>query len=411
MPASLHRAVARHAVRWGVASGALAFGACGGGESAGPAPQRTLLVVLPVQSLEEGQAIRATAYVEDGRGAREEVLAREWSVTSPSLRVSAPGEITAVSAGSGKVIATHNGLRGEATLTVHRVRVARVELAPVRDGIDLGGTLQFSTTITDAGGQALAGRAVAWTSSDSSIAAVSPQGLVTARTVGGVRISARADSVTGFVDLYVRDPLRSVATIEVTPFISRMSAGDSVQLNVTTRDTAGRQLIDREITWLVTTAGSRGAARLTESAMLVALEPGRVNIEVLSEGRRTLLTVDIADNTDPSIVVTFAKPLEGAVVGDTMPIYVSVDHPNAPLARVVAVLNERSVVLQKVPVGFNGLGEAWVGTLNVQDLRYGAYELVVSATDARGRLGIGRQRFNRDVDRSEGGTTRPPRSK
>lgn len=65
---------------------------------------------------------------------------------------------------------------------------------------------QLAATLRDAGGHALAGRAVSWTSSDPARASVSLTGLVTALTPGEVTISATSEGRTGTASVSVIGP-------------------------------------------------------------------------------------------------------------------------------------------------------------------------------------------------------------
>ncbi len=381
---------------------------CGGDAASAPAAGRTLLVVLPVERLEVGQTTRAGTYVVDSKGSREEVVVRDWSVSSSVLAVSSAGEITAVGIGTARVVASWNGLRGETQLVVDPVRVARVDVAPAIDAMSIGGTTRFSVALFDEGGRSLAPRAVEWTTSDSTVARVAGDGTVTALAAGPVAIRARCEGEEGSVSLYVRDPMRSVTTIAISPPSVELVAGDSVQLNATLRDTAGRVLGDRAVVWLVSSSGS-GAASIRSDGLLTALAPGTLRIEAISEGRRSSANLSVRDNTDPGIQVKIALPDSGVVSGDSLRIIVDVDHPDAPLKSVVAYLGDLSNPLQLTAVGNGAL--VWAVFMDVRTIGFGTRELVVYATDTRGHLGIGRRRFTREIRRNDGGPTLGPRSK
>jgi hypothetical protein len=82
-------------------------------------------------------------------------------------------------------------------------RVATVEVTPPSSSIDAGATTQLTATARDASGNVLSGRAVAWTSSDPSVATVSATGLVHGVGPGSARITATVDTVQGSAQVQV----------------------------------------------------------------------------------------------------------------------------------------------------------------------------------------------------------------
>ena len=81
-----------------------------------------------------------------------------------------------------------------------------------------GATVQLTAEVRDQNGQVIAGATVAWTSSDASIATVSPSGLVTATASGATTITARAGSAFGTAEITIKDSDRAalVALYEAT---------------------------------------------------------------------------------------------------------------------------------------------------------------------------------------------------
>src|SRR3989454_2699803 len=73
------------------------------------------------------------------------------------------------------------------------VPVASVTVSPAAASIALGQTVQLTATPRDSQGNGLAGRVVAWSTSDASVATVSGSGLVTAVAVGGATITATSE--------------------------------------------------------------------------------------------------------------------------------------------------------------------------------------------------------------------------
>src|SRR5207249_12308173 len=75
--------------------------------------------------------------------------------------------------------------------------VARVIVTPPSGTTPVGQTVQLTATPEDAAGKALSGRAVIWSSSQSSVAGVDANGLVTALATGSATITATREGQSG----------------------------------------------------------------------------------------------------------------------------------------------------------------------------------------------------------------------
>ena len=122
------------------------------------------------------------------------------------------------------------------------------------------------------------------------------------------------------------------------------------------------------------------------------------------------MTITIRDDVDASIVVSFAEPSLNKLVGDTLRVMAGVKSA-AALATVVATVGSRSVTLKITPVGGLGLVALWGGVIDITDLPTGAYQVTVTATDAKGARGIGVIQFQRDTRTGKGGSSDAPKVK
>ena len=138
-------------------------------------------------------------------------------------------------------------------------------------------TARFTAEVRDQNGQGMAGAAVAWTSSDASVAAVDASGQVTAAANGSATITATAGSVSGTAAVTVA---QVVSAVVVTPAADTLVAlGDTVRLAAEAADANGHAVGVSEFQWassdtlvavvdgsgLVTAAGN-GSATITAAA-------------------------------------------------------------------------------------------------------------------------------------------------
>jgi Bacterial Ig-like domain (group 2) len=102
-------------------------------------------------------------------------------------------------------VAVFAGAAGVACTSVAapHIVVAKVIIAPSSATLRAGTQVMFQATTYDAEGRALTGQTVAWASKDSSIASVSPDGIVTGRTLGQTLIAAGAEGQSGIAEVDV----------------------------------------------------------------------------------------------------------------------------------------------------------------------------------------------------------------
>ncbi len=159
-----------------------------------PAAVASVAVTPPAPSVSAGETVRLTATPRDGRGNALAGRPVTWqSASSTVASVSKDGLVTARAVGTTAVTASCEGQRGSAEVTVTPVPVAEVRVTPAEVRLPVGDTAQLRATTMDAHGSVLAGRLVAWKSSDATVTAVSAGGLVTAVAPGAVKISATSE--------------------------------------------------------------------------------------------------------------------------------------------------------------------------------------------------------------------------
>src|SRR5436190_6323566 len=86
------------------------------------------------------------------------------------------------------------------------VSVAYVTVSSAVVSVALGQTVQLTATPRDSQGNGLAGRVVAWSTSDASVATVSGSGLVAAVAVGGATITATSEGKSAGAAITVTTP-------------------------------------------------------------------------------------------------------------------------------------------------------------------------------------------------------------
>ena len=406
-------------VRAAVGVSACVVVSCGGGGAsdggAGPPGAASVLavvrVLLEADSIPVGQSSTVRAAGLGRKGEAVSVGTPVWSTTSGTVAtVSSSGVVSAVAPGQTMVIASINGVQGQAPLTVVLVPIARVSISPVSVRMVQGKTMQLTATALNFSGHALPGRTVAWTSADASTATVTSAGLVTAVLPGVTTIIATGEGVSASAVVTITDVADAVATVSLSPTVGSLTVGGTAQLIATLTDIAGRTLTGRTVTWSASVIAGANVATVSSAGLVSALSPGTVIVEADCEGRYGAATLTVTDDLDGSIVVTFAAPTLNELVGDTLRVFVGVKAAEKP-ASVVATVGASRTTLQFGPAGARGTSELWSAFIDVTDVPAGPHTLLVTATSPRGARGVGTTKFLRDFRKGKGGSGPPPKNK
>src|SRR5207247_2818437 len=135
-----------------------------------------------------------------------------WSSSNASFAsVNGSGLVTGAGAGSATITATSEGQSGTSSVTVTFVPVASVTVTPPSASVQVGQTVQLTATPRDANGNALPGRTVTWASTNTTVATVNRQGLVTTKVVGSATITESTAGQSGTAAITIPDvPASSV---------------------------------------------------------------------------------------------------------------------------------------------------------------------------------------------------------
>jgi trimeric autotransporter adhesin len=243
-----------------------------------------------------GSAVQLSAVTRDADGNQLSGRPITWSSTNSAVAVvSENGLAIGVDVGQVTITATSEGKSGTAIVTVIVVPVGSVTVTPPAPIVVVGASVQLTANIFDGNGNALAGRAVSWSSSNPAVAIVSQTGLVTAVALGGpVTITAASEGKTGSSSVTVIAV--PVVSVTVTSPATTVPVGASIQLTAVTRDADGNVLTGRTITWSSSISAN---ATVSLTGLVTAVAAGPVTITATSEGKSgsTGLTVVAASNT------------------------------------------------------------------------------------------------------------------
>ena len=182
-------------------------------------------------------------------------------------------------------------------------RAATVKINPASATLTaLGETARFTAEVRDQNGQTMAGAAVAWASSDASVALVDRTGLVTAADNGTATITATAGEATGTAMVTVA---QAVSAVTVSPAADTVVQGDTLRLAAEAADANGRAVADAAIAWA---SSDTLVASVDEAGLVTGVTAGEVEISATSSGVTGLA----------ALTVTVPVPAVVAVTPDTV---------------------------------------------------------------------------------------------
>lgn len=199
--------------------GALLGAATCGGDAGptGPVPVATVTVSPSPASLRVGQTFNLSATALDAAGNTLTGRTVTWTSVNSTIASVTAGALFGVGEGSTTVSAIVDGTAGAVSVTVAPAAVASVEVRPRAPSVLMGETLQLTATPRSGTGTPLTGREIAWSTSDSLVATVSPSGLLTGVAGGPVTVTATVEQVSAATEAEIIDPT-APRVLAVTPF-------------------------------------------------------------------------------------------------------------------------------------------------------------------------------------------------
>ena len=282
----------------GVAAGTAVITATSEGKSGSSAvtvqraPVAQVVIGPETASLTVGETQQFSATLLDDDGGSIPLAGRTlfWDSSNDNVAlVSSSGRVTGRAPGTARIIVASEGKADTATVTVVAVPVSSVSVTPPSASITVGETVDFNAQPRDAEGNALTGRAVTWASSNTDVATVNGNGLVTARGVGTATIAATSEGQSGSATLTVTAP--PVASVVVSPSSATLTVGQSATLSADPQDAAGHSLEGRVVTW---ESSNNNVATVTGDGVVTAVAPGAATITARSEGRSGTATISVS---------------------------------------------------------------------------------------------------------------------
>ncbi|HUQ84639.1 MAG TPA: Ig-like domain-containing protein [Gemmatimonadaceae bacterium] len=283
-----------------------------------PAAVASISIAFTPNQLAPGQTAQAVATPRDAAGNALTGRTIQWSSVDPTLAtVSSSGVITAIAAGSVTIVATSEGITGASTLSVTSAApapIAAVSVTVSPSTVVAGGTSQATVRLTDAAGNVLTGRTIAWSSSMPSLATINASGTLTAIAAGTSTISATSEGKTGANTLTVTAPVLppTVASVTVTVNPTSVNVGQTSQASAVAKASNGSVITGRAISFVMSTGGAN--ASVSSSGVVTGVAAGSATVSAIVDGITGSATLTVNAPATPPPTGDLASRIMGATI-------------------------------------------------------------------------------------------------
>ncbi len=231
-------------------------------------PDSSVLVV--------GETLPLEAAIVDANGHAIANAQVSWESSDTAVaRVDESGRLTAAGVGQTLIVAVSDEVAAEVAVTVLSAP-ASIAIAPQTvEFASLGDTVTLTATAFDAEGNEIEDLALAWSSTDTSVATVDAPGKVVSVDNGTVDITAERATVAAVATVRIA---QVAAALEVLPAIDTVAVGDSIALTVLAADAKGHPIAPPAAPPLEWSSAAPGVVAVDASGRIAALAPGVASV-------------------------------------------------------------------------------------------------------------------------------------
>lgn len=200
------------------------------------------------------------------------------------------------------------------------VAVSSVSISVTAKEIVIGETLQLSATVSPSNAT---DKTVTWSTSSSTVATVSPTGLVTGKAEGTADIKVTAGGKSATCKVTVKKPAVAVTSVELDQTDITIKVGETRTLKATVKpDNA----TDKTVTW---GSSKPDIATVDNTGKVTAVKEGVASITATSSGKSASCKVTVEKAVIPVSSITLSETSITLTEGDTKTITATVNPSDA----------------------------------------------------------------------------------
>jgi serine/threonine protein kinase/uncharacterized protein YjdB len=319
------------------------------------APVVRLALQPTALSIRANESQRLSARALDARGDVREGTPIAWGTDDPAIAtISEDGLVSGVREGRVIVRARVGAIEATAPVSVLPPAVAMVRILPETPSVEVGDETVLVAEPVDAAGVALPVRDTFWEVADARIATIDPQGVVTGRSPGRVRVRATVDGVAAERTVAVRAVPLAALTVRLSS--DRVHVGDRVQLTALGRDVRGRDVGAVSLVGATLTSTTPTIATITDDGTIDAIGAGSTELRVVMAPRPGTDPVGTAPIVATLLLTVWPEPVQAiTLTPDTIELEVGATTRVTPSLR-----SARGELLTERPVVWSSLDPAVV---------------------------------------------------
>lgn len=191
--------------------------------------------------------------------------------------------------------------------------LSAISVSPGSLSVFEGDSAQLTASGVDTQGRPITPQGLTWSSSNTTVVAVSSSGVVRALTAGSATVIAASGGKIGAATVQVSRAPARLSTIQASISPAALLVGSSASITLTGRDQYGQPFVPVAPAF---SSSNTAVASVTSAGLVTGIAPGNATITVSSAGVSTTVSVSVSSGVATQLRI--ARPAAGAMNGGVM---------------------------------------------------------------------------------------------